>query len=93
MPPETSNAQPIIVGDQVITTAELYQLISVDLATGKILWSAKEKNVQFFSSPAVTADSVLIGARDKNLHCYDRATGQLKWNSGDITLAQVWSST
>jgi hypothetical protein len=36
--PGTSNAEPIIVGDLVITTAEPHYLIAADLKTGKVRW-------------------------------------------------------
>lgn len=38
--PSWANAQPIVVGDRVFTTAEPNMLVCVDANTGKVLWTA-----------------------------------------------------
>ena len=50
-----------------------------DLATGKTVWSFKDRDFGYFTSPAVTADVVIAGGDDKRMHCLDRATGDEKW--------------
>ncbi len=64
---------------QAITGHYGNEVISAELATGATLWTYKEKNFPFFSSPAVSAAEVVIGGRDRRLHCIDRTTGKVRW--------------
>jgi len=45
--PETGNAQPVIIGDLVITTTEQFQLIAVDLKTGSIRWQTTVNPMEY----------------------------------------------
>lgn len=55
------------------------EVIAADLAAGTIMWTYKDRNFPFFSSPAVTADVVLLGGRDRRIHCLERSTGKVRW--------------
>mgnify|MGYP000719453411 CR=1 FL=1 len=52
----------------------------VDLEKGEKVWTFKDRNFPFFSSPAVTADRVIFGGRDKRLHCVNKADGRPVWS-------------
>jgi len=50
-----------------------------DVAAGKKLWLFRERDFEYFASPAVTDASVLTASRDKRLYRLDRATGDVVW--------------
>jgi eukaryotic-like serine/threonine-protein kinase len=50
-----------------------------NLLTGKIVWSFRDRDFEYFTTPALTADLVLAGGKDKRLHALSRATGDEKW--------------
>ncbi|MGB0583341.1 MAG: PQQ-binding-like beta-propeller repeat protein, partial [Limisphaerales bacterium] len=51
----------------------------IDLVKGTNIWSYRDRNFPYFSSPAVTKDVVIFGGRDKRLHCVKRETGEKIW--------------
>ena len=53
--------------------------VCVDLDTGKIDWTYRDRNFPYFSSPAVAADRIVVGCRDKRVHCIQRLTGKPLW--------------
>lgn len=55
------------------------QVVAFDVPGGKVAWTYTDRNLPFFSSPAVNDKLVLIGSRDKHLHAIDRKTGQNAW--------------
>jgi outer membrane protein assembly factor BamB len=55
------------------------EVICVDVAAGKKVWTYADRRFPYFSSPAVTADKVVIGGRDKRLHCLRRDNGRAIW--------------
>ena len=56
------------------------EFLCIDLEKGTNLWTFRDKNFAYFSSPAVTEDKVLFGGRDKYLHCVNRADGKQIWS-------------
>ena len=56
------------------------QFLCVDLKTSEKVWTYRDREFPFFSSPAVVGDRVLIGGRDKRLHCLNRADGRPMWS-------------
>ena len=55
------------------------QAIAFDVTGGKVAWVYEDRQLPFFSSPAVNERLVLIGSRDKHLHAIDRKTGEAVW--------------
>lgn len=55
------------------------EFLCFDLEKGTNIWSFKDRNFPYFSSPAVTEDRVLFGGRDKRLHCVKRTDGTPIW--------------
>jgi len=55
------------------------EFVCVDLKQGKIDWKFHDRDLPYFSSPAVTTDRVLFGGNDKKLHCVNRADGKSVW--------------
>jgi outer membrane protein assembly factor BamB len=56
------------------------EFVCVDVRLGTNVWTYRDKNFAFVSSPAVTEDRVLFGSRDKSLHCLNRADGKSVWS-------------
>ena len=52
----------------------------MDLKAGKQVWSFRDREFPYFSTPAVTKDRVIFGGRDKLLHCVNRETGDSIWS-------------
>jgi outer membrane protein assembly factor BamB len=55
------------------------EFVCADIATGKIVWTYRDRAFPFFSSPAVTADLIVVGSRDKRVHCLRRRDGKPLW--------------
>ncbi len=55
------------------------EVTAVRLENEETLWSYKDRDFPFFSTPAITEKDVIVGGRDKRLHCIDRTTGQARW--------------
>jgi outer membrane protein assembly factor BamB len=55
------------------------EFLCIDLEKGTNLWTYRDKNFAYFSSPAVTRDKVIFGGRDKKVHCVNRADGKPLW--------------
>ena len=53
--------------------------LCIDLQKGTNLWTYRDRQFPYFSSPAVTSDRVVFGGRDKQLHCLNRNTGERIW--------------
>ena len=87
-----------MAGSAAISGARAYggqygeEVLCVDLAAMKNVWTCRQPDSPFFSSPAVTDTRVVIGGRDKQLHCLDRATGKVLWlfpTQGDVDSSPV----
>ena len=57
---------------------------SVDLVTGKEIWTFKELQGPVVSTPVVYKDNIIFGAWDTYLYSLNKTTGKLnwKWNNG-----------
>lgn len=55
------------------------QTVAFDVVAGKQAWVYEDRQLPFFSSPAVNDKLVLIGSRDKHLHAINRTTGESVW--------------
>jgi outer membrane protein assembly factor BamB len=55
------------------------QAVAFDVTGGKVAWVYEDRQLPFFSSPAVNDRLVLIGSRDKHLHAIDRKSGEAVW--------------
>lgn len=60
--PGTSNAEPIIVGDLVITTAEPHYLIAVELKTGKVRWQTVVNPMEFIAGTTAEVQAKYLKA-------------------------------
>ena len=68
------------------------KVFAFDIAGGNTLWTFRDRNFSYFSSPALSEKEVIIGGRDKRLHCIDRASGERKWyfaTKGDVDSSPV----
>ena len=54
--------------------------LCVDIDKGTNLWTFRDRNFPYFSSPAVTKDRIVVGGRDKQLHCLKREDGKSLWS-------------
>jgi outer membrane protein assembly factor BamB len=54
-------------------------VICVDIKSGKIIWTFRDKGFPYFASPAIDQGFVVIGGRDRQVHCLEQATGKRKW--------------
>ena len=55
------------------------QIVAFDIFGGEIAWIYEDRNLPFFSSPAVSEATVFIGSRDKHLHAINREDGTARW--------------
>jgi len=52
---------------------------AVDVAAGKIVWTARDSESEAFTTPAVDEKHVVFGADDGNVFCLDRTRGRKLW--------------
>ena len=75
-----------IAGSAAMTGGRAYfgqyenEFLCVDLRAGKKVWTFRDRDFPYFSSPAVTKEVVVFGGRDKLLHCVKREDGQPVWS-------------
>ena len=55
------------------------QVVGFDVELGMIAWVYEDRNLPFFSSPAVGDKLLFIGSRDKHLHAISQETGEAAW--------------
>jgi outer membrane protein assembly factor BamB len=84
------NATPTVDGDRVYVLSRKGDLLCLESATGKVVWS---KNIHtgepeaeiptwgFSSSPLVEGDLLILNVGDAGT-AFDKKTGKLAWNSG-----------
>ena len=80
------------IGTEVYFGSDARKVYAFNVNNEKPLWTYRDRNFSYFSSPAISEDIVLIGARDKRLHCLDRKTGEARWTfatKGDIDSSPV----
>ena len=89
-----ASGTPSIEGGVVYALAPMGQLLALDLATGKLLWSrrvdqedaAKPPGAGFVTSPTIAGGIVVVqtgGAAGHGLTGYDKLTGARLWSRGD----------
>lgn len=69
---------PAIANDRLFVGGEDGALHTLDVGTGKPLWTFQTGEA-IWSSPAVINGKVLFGSRDFYFYCVDAATGELTW--------------
>lgn len=74
-------ASPPLVGDRAFVGTFSNQVVAVDLAQGKLIWTYENPDRQFpyLSSAAVSGNSVVMGGRDKLIHGLDAGSGKAIW--------------
>jgi len=55
------------------------EVVCANIRTGKVIWTYRNRQFPYFSSPSVTPDRVVLGGRDKQVHCINRQTGKGIW--------------
>ena len=88
---------PLIVGNRVFALAPRGKLVALEVATGKLVWSAdmvdKYKAIKphyGFSTSPLLMDGVLIvpiGAKDGAIAGLDPANGKLLWKCGEDSIS------
>jgi eukaryotic-like serine/threonine-protein kinase len=82
-------------GRMVYLGNDAKKVFAFDIASGNTLWTFRDRNFSYFSSPALSEKDVIIGGRDKRLHCIDRSSGERKWyfaTKGDVDSSPVLCS-
>jgi eukaryotic-like serine/threonine-protein kinase len=82
-------------GKMVYLGNDAKKVFAFEIETGATLWSFRDRNFPYFSSPALSEKDVIIGGRDKRVHCIDRATGDRRWyfaTRGDVDSSPVLCS-
>jgi len=87
-----TGASPALVGDLAYYGTFNNDVLAVDLASRKIIWSYQhpERQFPFYSSAAVAEGKIVLGGRDKIVHCLDAQSGKALWTFA--TGARVESS-
>lgn len=74
-------------GDEKILVKTNKELLSYDLTSGNLIWSASlEKQTNSF--PAITAEEKVFVSDNKNLWAFDLKTGNVLW---EIPLGDTWT--
>ncbi|MCR9246906.1 MAG: PQQ-binding-like beta-propeller repeat protein [bacterium] len=55
------------------------EFLRVQLESGEVEWTYKNRRQGFVSSPALDDEHVVVGSRDKQLHCMSRKDGKPLW--------------
>ena len=79
-------------GRMVYLGNDAKKVFAFDIENGATLWTFRDRNFSYFSSPALAEQAVIIGGRDKRLHCIDRTSGERKWffaTKGDVDSSPV----
>lgn len=79
-----------LVGRRVYLGHYGNEFVCVDLDDKEVVWTYRDRNFPYFSSPAVADDMIVFGGRDRRLHAVDRETGEGRWTFN--TRARVDSS-
>lgn len=80
--PSLSAGSPALVGDAVVVGTDLGNVLRLEAATLKTIWTFAEvtNRAMVYSSPAVSNGVVVFGARDRRVWAIDLATGAQKWS-------------
>jgi len=55
------------------------RVIAADLEHGGLLWSYRDRNFAYFSTPAIADGKIFIGGEDKRLHALNVEDGKAVW--------------
>ncbi len=70
---------PAIIDGFLFVADHSGQLAATELATGKVTWDIRDKNVRYTGGPGGGDGMVLIGTGDARVIARDSATGKIKW--------------
>ena len=85
-------ASAAAVGSMIYFGSDSRKVYAFDVGNEKPVWTYRDRNFSYFSSPAVNDETVFIGGRDKRLHAIDRKTGEARWTfatKGDVDSSPV----
>lgn len=75
------DAQPIVVGDKLVTVSYQGQVTVTDLPSQQVVWSQPANSI---NTPAVTNQAIYIANNDGSLVAYDLYTGNKLWESNTL---------
>lgn len=74
---------------------ESKKVFAFDVEKGEVVWTYRDRNFAYYSSPTLNDEVVIIGGRDKRLHCITRDKGERRWvfsAKGDVDSSPVLCS-
>ena len=75
------DAEPVVVGQYVVTNSFQGQVTVLDLAAQRVAWSVDASSI---SRPEVAENKVFVAQRDGKLKAFDLATGQELWENEQL---------
>ena len=97
----TLNAEAYVPGSAAVDGKMAYfgsdskKVYAFDVTNETPVWTYRDRNFSYMSSPALSEELVMIGARDKRVHGLDRKTGEARWTfaaKGDVDSSPVLCS-
>ncbi len=85
-------ASAAVDGKMAYFGSDSKKVYAFDVTNEKPVWTYRDRNFSYFSSPALSSELVMIGARDKRVHALDRKTGEARWTfatKGDVDSSPV----
>jgi len=70
---------PAIIDGLLFVADHSGHLAATELATGKVIWNIRDKNVRYTGGPGGGDGMVLIGTGDARVIARDSASGKVKW--------------
>lgn len=86
-------AQPVVVGDKVIVSAQDHHILVLNGATGEELYRV-ETTGMVLAPPLYDpeTDSVFVGSLGRQMISFTLATGEVNWTYGTDDLATIWAT-
>ena len=75
------DAEPVVVGQYVVTNSFQGQVTVLDLAAQRVAWSVDASSI---NRPEVAENKVFVAQRDGKLKAFDLATGQELWENEQL---------
>ena len=75
------DAEPVVVGQYVVTNSFQGQVTVLDLAAQRVAWSVDASSI---NRPEVAENKVFVEQRDGKLKAFDLATGQELWENEQL---------
>lgn len=82
--------RPAVVDGRLYAAGVDGSVRALDAATGRNLWSVRDKSERWSGGPGASGDLVVVGSLDGTLHAYDAADGSPRWQGrldGEIITA------